>query len=66
MRFAGALPSRSERSALSVPLRRPNRVDVICLGVVTAATAAAVLVARASSWPSLVPLVLFGSLFAFA
>lgn len=49
-----------------MPLRRPNRVDVICLGVVTAATAAAVLVARASSWPSLVPLVLFGSLFAFA
>lgn len=47
-------------------LRRPNRVEVICFAVLTAALSAAVIVTRASNWPSLLPLILFGSLFAFA
>jgi hypothetical protein len=49
-----------------VSLRRPNRVEIICLAVLTAATIAAVIVALTSNGPALLPLVLFGSLFAFA
>jgi 5'-deoxynucleotidase YfbR-like HD superfamily hydrolase len=49
-----------------VKLRRPNRVEVICLAVGTAAASAAVLASRASAMPAIVPLLLFGTLFAFA
>jgi hypothetical protein len=49
-----------------VSIRRPNRVDVICIAVATAAVTAVFLVARDSRPPALLPLLLFGSLFAFA
>lgn len=47
-------------------VRRPNRVDVICVAVGLAAVTAGVLVARASAMPSVAPLLLLGALFAFA
>ncbi len=47
-------------------LRRPNRIDVMCVAIGITALGAAVLAARVSARPSIVPLVLLGTLSAFA